>query len=145
METSTLWWIAVVLLLGAELLTGTFFLLMMALAAIMGALSAHLGLGLPAQLIIAALSGSLLTVGWYLLRKKRKLATTDPDRSATRNKLDIGSVVMVEAWQPDGTTDVQYRGARWQAIAANPQQPPVSGRHTVTDIRGSQLVLSPAA
>ena len=144
METSTLWWIAAVLLLGAELLSGTFFLLMMALAAVVGALMAHLGLGLPAQLVVAALSGTLLTIGWYLLRKRRKQAA-DPDRSATRNKLDIGSTVMVEAWLPDGTSQVQYRGARWQAVAANPQQPAVTGRHTVTDIRGSQLVLSPEA
>ncbi|HNJ45700.1 MAG TPA: NfeD family protein, partial [Ottowia sp.] len=51
MADSTVWWIAAGLLVAAELLTGTFYLLMLAIGAAAGALAAHAGLSLSAQLV----------------------------------------------------------------------------------------------
>ena len=43
MEYSTIWWLVAGALVIAELLTGSFYLLMLALGAIVGALCAHAG------------------------------------------------------------------------------------------------------
>lgn len=141
MDTTTLWWIAAALLVGAELLTGTFFLLMLSLGAVAAALVAHTGLAPSAQIVTAAVVGTLAVVLWFFVRSRRKTVSTN--RNATRNKLDIGGVVHVEQWAGDGTAHVLYRGAPWTAIAADIRQTPRSGRHTVIDIVNNQLVLDP--
>ena len=46
MEASTIWWLAAGAVVVAELLTGTFYLLMVALGLVAAALAAHLGLAL---------------------------------------------------------------------------------------------------
>lgn len=56
--------------------------------------------------------------------------------------LDIGQTVNVEAWADNGTARVWYRGAHWQAeLAAG--QPAHGGEHTITELRGTRLVLTP--
>ena len=46
MEHSTLWWLMAGAAVVAELLTGTFYLLMLAIGLAAGALAAHLGVGM---------------------------------------------------------------------------------------------------
>ena len=57
MEASTIWWLAAGAVVVAELLTGTFYLLMVAVGLSASALAAHLGLPIAAQLVAAALVG----------------------------------------------------------------------------------------
>ena len=45
LEASTIWWILTGVLVAAELFTGTFYLLLLALAAGFGALTVHAGFG----------------------------------------------------------------------------------------------------
>lgn len=143
MEHATLWWIAAAVLVGAELLTGTFYLLMLSLGMVIAALAAHLGASAPTQMTVAAIVSSLSVVIWHIIRMRRTPARIHAaaGANATRNKLDIGGNVMVEAWAPDGTASVHYRGAPWTAIPADAGAPAVTGRHTVVDIRNNQLVL----
>ena len=54
MEHSTLWWLMAGAAVVAELMTGTFYLLMLAIGLAAGALAAHLGMGMEAQLVAAA-------------------------------------------------------------------------------------------
>ena len=58
MAESTWWWLLAGALVGAELLTGTFYLLMLALGAAAGAIAAHLGLPLTGQIVSAAVLGA---------------------------------------------------------------------------------------
>ena len=51
---STWWWIATAALVAAELATGTFYLLMLAVGTAASALAAHAGLGWNAQLIVGS-------------------------------------------------------------------------------------------
>ena len=51
---ATWWWVAAGVLVAAELASGTFYLLMLALGMAAGAIAAHLGFATAAQLVVAA-------------------------------------------------------------------------------------------
>ena len=141
MDNATLWWIAAALLVGAELLSGTFFLLMLSLGAVTAALLTYLGLPVADQIAAAAIVSSLAALGWFVLRGRRKTAPTRAN--ATRNKLNINNTVTIEHWQPDGTAQIAYQGAPWTAIAAGAATPLQAGQHRVVDILNNRLVLEP--
>ncbi len=136
----TLWWIAAAALVALELAVGTFDLLMLALGAAAGALAAHLGLPVPAQLIAAALVGAGL-VGVLYLRRARNAraarASGDPNL-----QMDIGQTVQVAAWDADGSARVRYRGTEWPARLA-PDCPARAGLHRIVALDGNTLVLRP--
>ena len=144
MSAATLWWIVATVLAGAELLTGTLYLLVLATGAVAAAVAAHLGLGPSTQMVLAAVVGIANVVAWHIWRiKKRPSHPADFVHNATRNRLDIGEAVVVPAWRDDGSTHVSYRGATWSAVALDPSAPHHPGRHVVVDIRRNQLVLRP--
>ena len=95
LNTSTLWWLVAGALVAAELLTGTFYLLMLAIGAAAGALTAHLHLGMTAQLL-APLPSSAGIAGWYHRRQHPTAAPRKPTRRESRHR-PIG--LKVEAWQ----------------------------------------------
>ena len=70
-SASTGWWLTAGVLVVAELATGTFYLLMLALGAAAGALAAHAGLGFTAQMAVAALLGGGAVVVWHQRRRNR--------------------------------------------------------------------------
>jgi membrane protein implicated in regulation of membrane protease activity len=59
MTESTIWWLLTGGAVAVELLTGTFYLLMLAIGLAAAAVSAHLGLGLIGQLVVAAVMGGV--------------------------------------------------------------------------------------
>lgn len=124
--------------IAAELLTGTFYLLMLGLGLSAAALAAHAGLGLVAQIWVAALVGGGAVVGWYFVKKRNP---SNANYNAANN-LDVGETVMVERWQPDGTTRIKYRGADWTALH-RPGDVPVAGPHRVAEVLGNRLVIEP--
>lgn len=135
---STWWWVVTGVLIAAELTSGTFYLLMLALGTAAAALSAHLGLGYSAQLIVAALVGGGAVTAWRVHRKRQPAA---PETSANRDvNLDIGERVHVTAWDPDGSARVSYRGASW-AVRYAGTDTPAPGNHVIAAIQGSELQL----
>lgn len=136
MSDSTIWWLLAGVAAGLELFSGTFFLLMIALGMVAAALAAHAGAGFALQLVSAAVVGSAALVAWYLVRKRRQsIPSVDALHSAS---LDVGEVVYIEEWLPDGTARVKYRGAQWSAI----QQPGLTqqtGTHRVVELVGNRL------
>jgi len=142
LSAATLWWVAAGVAVAAELATGTFYLLMIALGMVAGALAAHLGLGATWQIAVAALLGAAATALWHW--KRAQHPRSEP---AARNRdvnLDIGERVQVDAWASDGTARVSYRGTQWSARLA-PGAPRVAGAHRVDAVEGNWLVLAPAA
>lgn len=140
MEVSTVWWLAAGALVVAELLTGTFYLLMVAVGVVAGAIAAHLDLSLPLQIVAAALVGVGLVVGLHHARKRRP---GDPSPRADRSvNLDVGETVLIESWNIDGTTTVKYRGATWTAIH-RPGITPAVGMHRVAELVGNRLLVDP--
>jgi membrane protein implicated in regulation of membrane protease activity len=138
MAESTIWWLLAGSAVAVELLTGTFYLLMLAIGLAAAALAAHLGFSMPAQLVVAAVVGGGAVVGWHLVRQRRP---KEPPAEANRDvNLDIGETVQVVRWNADGTTMVKYRGAQWTAIPA-PGAIPVAGPHRIREVIGSRLVI----
>src|SRR5216110_454812 len=78
-----IWWIAAAILIGAELVTGTFYLLAIGVAAALGGVAAWLGAGEPVQFAVAGVLGVVLTIVAHRWRLAR--ATPPPQPS-----LDIG-------------------------------------------------------
>lgn len=140
LDASTLWWLMAGAAVVAELLTGTFYLLMLAVGLAAGALAAHAGLGAAAQLSLGALAGSAAVLGAYLVRRTRP---GEPSARADRSvNLDVGEVVHIDAWAPDGTATVRYRGVAWTAIH-RPGITPSIGAHRVAELVGNRLLVDP--
>lgn len=139
LSTATLWWILTGLLVAAELATGTFYLLMLALGAAAGALAAHVGTAVALQTTVAALVGGAATAAWHWRQSRRPAAA--PAAANRDVNLDIGERVQVREWQPDGSARVQYRGAAWSAQYAGPDAP-MPGDHFIVAIEGNRLVVA---
>ena len=129
-----IWWIAAALLVGAELLTGTYYLLAVGLALGIGGMAAWLGATAPVQFAIAAVAGVLLTVAAHQWRLRRALPPPQPP-------LDVGQPVHVQGWNADGTARVAYRGTQWTAELATPETPRAETMFIVA-MRGSTLVVA---
>ena len=121
MATYLLWAIAGFVLVMAELLTGTFYLLVLGIAALAAAAIAYVGGDFWVQAMVAA---AVALMGIYLVRR---WWMNHPKDSAASNNLDLGQAVVVESWvdQAAGIARVKYRGSTWEAkLEANPAQPP---------------------
>ena len=128
------WWILAGGLVGAELLTGTFYLLAVGLAFFMGGLAAWLGAALGVQLATAGVLAVVGTIVAHRWRLRRGIPATEPP-------FDVGQSVEVQAWNPDGTARVVYRGSLWTAQLATPDTPRASTM-VIVATRGSTLVIA---
>ncbi|MES2839695.1 MAG: NfeD family protein [Pseudomonadota bacterium] len=138
MSDSTLWWLLAGSTVALELFTGTFYLLMLAVGMVAGAIAAHAGLSMAGQLSAAAFTGSAAVVAWYFIKKRR---ATDPSVRAMRSvNLDVGEILQIDEWNADGTASVKYRGAQWTVIQ-RPGNPPVPGAYRVAELVGSRLMV----
>ena len=134
MNDTTVWWLITGALVAAELMTGTFYLLMLAIGAVAAALAAHMGTGLTPQLVTAAVVGGLAVVLWRQKSLRREA------QIPTELHLDIGETVQVDAWDAQGTAQVKHRGANWSAICPSGHTPS-PGTHRIQAIQGNRLVL----
>jgi len=140
-DHSTAWWVATGLLVVLELTSGTFYLLMLAIGTVAGALGAHAGLNFPGQLVAAAVIGGAAVTIWH----RRRLASPAAPRAAENPdmNLDVGAHVHVDAWGADRQAQVHYRGAAWNARFAG-SGAPAPGEHVIVAVEGLQLLLDRA-
>lgn len=140
-----MWLIAASGLVILEMFTGTFYLLMISIGLVAGAIAALLGIGVSFQIVVAALIGVVATT--ILRRSKigrfpRKNAACDPNVN-----LDIGQTISVKDWSQDeggrNIARVMYRGAMWDVELA-PEAAAHSGTFKIQEIRGSHLILTNA-
>ena len=99
------------MLVGAELVTGTFYLLAVGVAFAVGGVAAILGVSLPMQLVVAGVARG----------RRRPWSRTSGAAHACRRRtpsLDLGQTVRVLGWNDDGTARVNYRGTQWNAELA---------------------------
>jgi membrane protein implicated in regulation of membrane protease activity len=132
------WWIGAGVLVGLELVSGTFYLLMIALGCVAAAI-AHLA-GAPADVqfavaAVVALAAVLLLRRSRFGRRTREEASKNPDVN-----LDIGQTVTVPAWH-ERRARVNYRGAAWdvELAAGEPEDAQI---YEIVELRGSCLVVS---
>jgi membrane protein implicated in regulation of membrane protease activity len=109
METYLLWLAAGFALVIAELVTGTFFLLVLGIAAFAGSAAAWFGLGFWLEALCAAV---IAVAGVFWVRQNRK-AMQQPDMAS----LDLGQAVTFDAWvsREQGAARVTYRNTQWDA------------------------------
>ena len=141
LSNASLWWIAAGVAVAAELATGTFYLLMIALGLAAGALASHFGSTQPIQLLVAAVVGGGATALWHW----RRVANAPPSLPTAQDRdinLDIGERVHVTAWASDDTAQVSYRGSTW-AARLQPGASAVAGEYVVAAVEGNWLVLAP--
>jgi membrane protein implicated in regulation of membrane protease activity len=127
------WWILAAVLVGAELVTGTFYLLAVAVAFAVGGVAAVLGVTLSLQLVVA---GVVAVVATMVAHKWRGARVPPPTPS-----LDLGQSVRVIDWKDDGTARVNYRGTQWNAELAEPGASRAETMYIV-GTRGSTLVIA---
>jgi len=109
METYLVWLAAGFVLVIAELVTGTFFLLVLGIAAFAGSATAWLGLGFWVEALCSAV---VAVTGVFWVRRQRK-AMQQPDMAS----LDVGQAVTLDAWvnREQGAARVKYRNTLWDA------------------------------
>ncbi|MHB1085385.1 MAG: NfeD family protein [Thiobacillus sp.] len=133
MQAYLVWWILAAVLVGIELTSGTFYLLVYGVAAAVAGGVAWLGAGLIAQLLTAS---AIAVLGTLALRHWKR--STDHPESTVQD-MDIGKTVQVETWQ-DGRGQVKYRGAVWDAEAESASVDS-SRALIIRAVKGNTLVL----
>jgi len=132
-----IWWMVLAFgLLILELLTGTFYLLVIAVALAAGGLANLAGAPFTLQLVVAALIG----FGGSLLLRRSRLGRLTTEGDALQN-LDVGQVVRIESWSSGNTARAQYRGAEWDVLLA-PGETAAPGDFVIQSVQGSRLVVA---
>jgi len=140
MSDSTLWWIVAGFFVSLELLTGSFYLLMLALGAGAAAFAAMAGASQPNQLILAATMGGGAVYLWHRRLLQRGMLGVEDYTTTGLGSLDVGEHVSVAIWHPDGTAQVHYRGSEWQT-RYHGAHVPSAGLHRIRAIESNYLVL----
>jgi membrane protein implicated in regulation of membrane protease activity len=109
MEHAIVWAVTGLVLVIVEVMTGTFYLLMLGIAAFGAAAAAWLGLEFPMQSIVAAILAAVGCYGVHLYREKNRAQQMPP--------IDAGMPASFESWLDAGArlARVRYRGASWDA------------------------------
>ena len=110
MEEDLAWAILGLTLVIVELLSGTFYLLVLGIAAFGAALAAWLNQGFPVQVVVGGVIAAAGCYGVHVYRAK----------NATQQmpQVDAGQPASFETWldQPARRARVRYRGASWDAL-----------------------------
>ncbi len=111
MQDYLVWTIIGFSLVIIELMTGTFYLLVLGVGALAAALAAWLGLPFIAQVGVA---GIVAGIGTWWVQRWHAGHRTDGDQA---NAIDIGQAVTLLNWvnPADGSLRVKYRGTEWDA------------------------------
>ncbi len=109
MDPALAWAVGGLVLVIVELLSGTFYLLMLGVAAFGAAAGAWLGYDFAVQVLVAALVAAAGCYGIYMYRAKNK--------AEQMPSLDSGMPASFENWIDPGArlARVRYRGASWDA------------------------------
>jgi membrane protein implicated in regulation of membrane protease activity len=109
LDPALAWAIVGLVLVIAELLSGTFYLLMLAVAAFGAALAAYVGQAFPVQCIVAAVLAAAGCYGVHVYRARSSSKRMPP--------IDAGMPASFESWLDARSrlARVRYRGASWDA------------------------------
>lgn len=140
MQAAWIWFGLMALALIGEVMTGTFYLLVVAVGlAAAGAVSLT-DQGFAVQIVVCL---AAIAVAMMALRKTNVLKKRTPGVSSNANvSMDIGQTVIIEAWTAQRTARVWYRGSHWEAELAGGVEP-AAGMHVITQTRGNTLIVAP--
>lgn len=133
------WWVGAGVLVIAELMTGTFYLLMIAFGFLAGVIAYAFDAPLDLQFAIAALVALIAVIALRRMRFSRQRRGVEVSRDPDVN-LDIGSTLTVAGWH-DGRARAMYRGAEWDVELA-PGEPDDASLYEITALRGNSLIVA---
>lgn len=138
MATHDWWWILALGLGVLELISGTFYLLVLAAGSAAGGVIAVAGGPAWAQLSAAA----LVSVAGVAVVRRMRTGASKGGRTGRNTDLfaDVGEHVHVDAWGDDGRARIRYRGTDWTAELA-PGEPAAAGEYTIREVAGNRLIL----
>ena len=128
------WFLLALGLVMLELVTGTFYMLVLALALAIGGFAALFGLSEPMQYSVSAIAGVIGTLVLQYLRRARA-------RPASAQSLDVGQPVQRVTWHKNGHARVIYRGTEWDAEPESADVPQ-DGPFYIQALRGSTLIIT---
>lgn len=144
MQLQYWWWILALALGVLEIVTGTFYLLVLAAGFAAGGLAAWAGASITAQVLVTA---ALAIAGWaWLWRRGPWHGASGDDVADSSLLLDVGERLEVEAWGADRRAQVRYRGAAW-TVELDPQEPAssaVPGQFVIRRVVGNRLIVQRA-
>ena len=140
MESYLVWLVCGLALIIAELATGTFYLVVLGIAALVGSAVGWSGGGFSAQAIAAsaiAVIGVVVVNRWRRSQKRARHGG---------NNIDIGQAVVFEAWVNESArlARVKYRGTSWDAILTGNDSVKANDMLYICGSDGSRLQVSPA-
>jgi membrane protein implicated in regulation of membrane protease activity len=137
MEVYWIWWLAAVVLVIAEMNSGTFYLLAVAFGLASAGLAAFLGMAWSGQVAIAALLCTVSVAGIYRLKRGQ-----GPDLEKSNHAYDIGQSVQTVQWSDERHARVSYRGAEWDAELAGTATADMARQiWQIKEIVGSRLII----
>ena len=137
MEAYWIWWLAAVVLVIAEMFSGTFYLIAVALGLAAAGLSAYLGMTWGGQATVAALLCTVSVAAIYRWKQGQ-----GKHHEQANLAYDIGQTVQAVHWSDERHARVSYRGAEWDAELAKSASPdPVRQTWRIKEIVGSQLII----
>lgn len=112
MRPDVIWLLVGIGLIVVEMMTGTFYLLILGIAAIVASIVAFLGGSFTLQVIVA---GAVAIIATFYLQMRRK---SNPEPA--NEILDAGQPVIFDSWisEPQRLARVKYRDALWDAQVA---------------------------
>jgi membrane protein implicated in regulation of membrane protease activity len=131
-----LWAILGLTLVIVELLSGTFYLLMLGLAAFGAALAAWLGQPFAVQALVAAAIAGAGCYGVHVYRAR--------NAGQQMPNVDAGQPASFESWVDPGArlARVNYRGASWEALVDGDEAPAAGALLYVLSTQGNTLKVS---
>lgn len=127
------------MLIVLELMSGTFYLLMIALGFIAAAFARIVGANADVQFAVAAV---VALAAVLLLRRSRFGRRSRTRTEAARNpdvNMDIGQTLAVTGWR-DRRARANYRGAAWDVELA-PGEPEDARVYEISALEGSRLIV----
>lgn len=137
MQAHVVWFIAAFVLIAAELMSGTLYLLVICVGAGAAGVVALLGAGTGAQLAVAS---AISLAGIAVLKLWRRGGKSD---GAAPLSFDAGQPVEVLEQRGDGALRVAYRGTQWDAKLEGGAGAAVGARLVIVEVRGNTLIVRP--
>lgn len=131
------WFVLAFVLVVAELLTGTFYLMVIAIALAAAGVASLLGAPMVLQLVIAVVVG----FGGALLLRRMRFGKLQNNEAEPLQNMDVGQTLHVQRWTGDRTARASYRGAQWD-IELAPGEDPQSGEFVIQAIHANRLVVA---
>lgn len=132
------WLIIAIVLAITDMLLGTIYFLIIALASLCAFIAALLGLDLTWQLAAFSIFG---VVGCVLFSLRKTQQAQKSKSAADLQSIDKGNFVEVHHWDKNGRTQVFYRGTRWEAQAEHGQKLE-PGQWKIVGMNANTLILA---